>query len=74
MLRQVGKSDIDRVPGNTEELLLYSGWDTELQYVRWIDSSQVAKQLETVLKHSRKRRGVGDRYSRAKVKVKGTEM
>lgn len=56
MLRQVGKSDIDQVPGNTEELLLSSGWDTEPQFCG-MDSSQVAKQLETVFKHSSKRRG-----------------
>lgn len=56
MLRQVGKSDIDRVPGNTEELLLTSGWDTELRFCG-MDSSQGAEQLETVFKHSSKRRG-----------------
>lgn len=35
MLRHVGKSDIDRVPGNTEELLLTSGGIQSCGSVGW---------------------------------------
>lgn len=72
MLRQVGKSDIDRVPGNTEELLLTSGWDTELRFCG-MDSSQGAEQLDSFQTLKQKKR-LGDRHSRAKVKGKGTEV